>query len=204
VTLALWLDDPKVAECLNRILPDDFVPGQRQSLTLKIYLGYEDGRMYPGVGKRIDQPLGDVPPLYPGGVEPDELPDPPLLSGEMFVHVRHSYTGLECLTPVKGPPDALGYEPHGGDKSPPNEQYTLPPDRRLGHASRPLCVGCARTGRSWDCAVSMRSSDKAVSLSLGWYDWNFQRPQSTWTLYDAAARKIAQSIFIDRAPGDVQ
>jgi hypothetical protein len=43
-----------------------------------------------------------------------------------------------------------------------------------------------------------------VSLSLRWFDWDFHGPRSTWILYDAAARKIAQSIFIDRAPGDLQ
>jgi hypothetical protein len=204
VTLALWLDDPKVAECLNRAIPDGVVPDKRQSMTLQIYLGFEDGRGYRTSGKRPDQPLDNVPPLYPGGIKPEELPEPPMLSGEMYVNVRHPYAGLECLSPVKGPPDTLGYEPHGGDKSPPNLQYTLPPDRRADHALRPLCVGCSRTGNSWDCAVIVRSSDKAVSLSLQWFDWDFHGPRSTWLLYDAAARKIAQSIFIDRAPGDLQ
>jgi hypothetical protein len=201
--LARWLDDSKVAECLNRTIPDGVVPGERRALLFKIFLTYEDGRKYPGVGKRIDQPLGNVPPLYPGGVKPEELPEPPLLSGQMYINVDPSYAGEACTSPVEVLPDALGYRTHPGGKSPPSVGYILPPDRRPGHASRPLCVSCRQIG-TWDCSVNLRSSDKTVSLSLEWFDRNFQGPQSTWTLYDAAARKIAQSIFIDHPSGDVQ
>jgi hypothetical protein len=203
VTLALWLDDPKVAECLNRAIPDAFVPDKRQSMTLQIYLSFEDGRGYRTSGKRVDQPLGNMPPLYPGGIKPEELPEPPMLSGEVRVSVRHPQIGLECLSPIKGPLDALGYEPRGPGKSPPFSLYTLPSDRRPGHTSRPLCVSCSQIS-GWDCAVSVRSLDKAVSLSLSWFDWDFHGPRPTWILYDVTARKIAQTIFIDRVPGDVQ
>jgi hypothetical protein len=203
VTLALWLEDPKVAECLKTAIPDNFVPGSKHSLTLKIYLGYEDGSRYPGAGKRIDRPLGQVSPLYPGRIEQGELPEPPFLSGELYVGLRHPFTELECLTPIQGQPDALGYRSHGGDKSPPNEQYSLPANRRMGAATRPLCLGCSHVS-SAHCAVALRSADKVVALSLEWFDWDFHGPRPTWVMYDAAARKIAQSIFIDRTPGDLQ
>lgn len=114
LTVALWLEDPEVAECLKLAIPDDFVPDRRQTIGFKIYFGYENGGRYPGLGKRIDQPLGNVPPLYPGGIKPEELPEPPFLDREFLISIRSSYTGLECLSPIKGPQDALGYEPHGG------------------------------------------------------------------------------------------
>jgi hypothetical protein len=200
-TLAHWLDDPRVAECLNRTIPDEFLPGSRQSLTFKIYLTFQDGRLYPGAGKRIDRPLSDVSPLYPGAIKTEELPETPFLSGDLEVRLRDPYTGLECLSPVEGPPDALGYQILRAGKSPSSALYTLPADRRPGHTSKPLCVTCSQLS---GCFVVLRSSDKVVSLSLGWRERDILRSQPSWSLYDVAARRIAQSIFIDRAPGDVQ
>lgn len=203
LSLARWLEDSDVAKCLESAIPDNFVPNGRQSITFKIYLGYENGIRYPGVGKRIDRPLGDVPPLFPGDIKPEELPEPPLLSGVFSVSIRNPYTGLECLSPSTEPQDALGYERHGGGKSPPTSEYTLSADRRLNHASRRLCIGCSQIS-AWSCSVALRSSDNVAALSLSWFDWDFHGPRPTWVMYDAIARKIADTIFIDRNPGSVQ
>jgi hypothetical protein len=202
VTLALWLDDPKVAECIDQMVPTEFSPGSRLSVTFKIYLGYEDGSGYPGAGRKISQPLPSSLAIYPGGIGVVDLPVPPLLTGEVLVRVKSSYTGLECLSPVVGSPDDMGYEPHGPQKVPPFSVFTLPPDRRPGVASKPLCVSCSQVS-AWKCSAMLRSTDKAVSLSLSWYDWDYRGPRPTWALYDAAARKIAAAIFIDR-PDELQ
>lgn len=199
--LELWLQDPRVASCLDRYIPDAFVSGERQSVVLRIHLAYEDGSRYPGAGKRIDQPLGDMPPLYPGGVSVKDLPSPPLLSGEVFLRVRDPYTPLWCLSPAEGSPDELGFQVLRAGRSPTGGLYTVPPNRRIGETSRPLCVTCSQLS---GCTVVLRSSDSAVSLELNWHERDIHRPQANWLLYDAAARDIANSIFIDRSLGDVQ
>lgn len=191
--LSLWLNDPNVAECLNSSLSTSYTAGSKQTVALKVYLSYEDGRSYRNIRPK-DRPRE---PLYPGALKPDDLPNPLAVTGEIDVRVRDPYTGLECLRPINGPPDALGFEDRRGG------WYTLPASKRLGNTSKSLCVSCAQIS-GWSCSVMLRSLDKAVSLSLSWYEPTFQGPQPTWLLYDAAARKVAQSIFIDRAPGDVQ
>jgi hypothetical protein len=85
--------------------------------------------------------------------------------------------------------------------SPRFEEYTLTAAARIGSASRPLCVSCVH---GVDCAVDLISSDNATGVSLSWDQGEFIGPQPEWLKYDAAARKIAQSIFIDRPAGDFQ
>lgn len=190
--LAQWFNDPQITECLNKSLPTSYTAGLRQSVGLMVYLSYEDGRGYRNI-RPEDRPRE---PLYPGALKSDDLPNPLVLTGQIDVRVRDPYTGLECLRPTNGPPDALGFEYRRG-------WHTLPASKRLGNTSKALCVSCAHIS-GWSCSVMLRSLDKAVSLSLSWYEATFHGPQPTWLLYDAAARKIAQSIFIGRDPGDVQ
>jgi hypothetical protein len=80
---------------------------------------------------------------------------------------------------------------------------TLNATARLGRASRPLCVGCGEISVI-SCAVHLTSGDRAVGVRLGWDQGNMPGPQPEWLAYDAAARKIVESILIDRQPGDLQ
>ena len=48
--LSDWLNNPEVAECLNRNIPDEFVPYGKKSLILQISFAFVDGQLYPGPG----------------------------------------------------------------------------------------------------------------------------------------------------------
>jgi hypothetical protein len=198
VSLALWRDDPVVAACLDKARPDHFPLGSQQSLTLRIRLTFENGEPYPGTGKRIDQPIGTDFFLYPGPIKSTDLPTPPRLFGFVFVSVLHVNKNFRPNVPADGPPDSLGYQAHRVGKAPPF--YRLPADRRPGNAMKPLDVACSDV-EALHCSISLRSADGYVGLGL---DWLGPSPRVDWTLYDAAARKIADSVFIARKPGDIQ
>jgi hypothetical protein len=198
VSLALWRDDPVVAACLNKAIPDDFPPGSLQSLTLRVQFTFGDGEPYPRKGKRIDEPIDADSLLYPGSIKATALPTPPRLFSFMFVGVLHVNKNFSRNIPIDGPPDSLGYHAHRVGKAPPF--YRLPADRRPGGATRALDVPCSDVDDSV-CSVSVGSSDGFISLGLRWLG---PSPRADWALYDAAARKIADSIFIARKPGDVQ
>jgi hypothetical protein len=198
VSLALWRDDPVVAACLNKAIPDDFPPGSLQSLTLRVQLAFENGEPYPGQGKRIDEPIGTDSLLYPGPIKATDLPTPPRLFGFVFVSVLHVNKGFNANVPADGSPDGLGYQAHRIGKAPPF--YRLPADRRPGNMMKPLDVACSDAKPS-HCSISLRSADGYVGLGL---DWLGPSPRADWTLYDAAARKIADWIFIARKSEDVQ
>jgi hypothetical protein len=198
-SLEEWLDNPVIADCLNEYISNDFVPNGpkvQHALTLKIKFGFADGRLYPGTGKRIDHPLEAA--LYPGDLEPDQLPSPPLVS-EAELRIGDPYTRLACLAPLQNIPNELGYEARGANRTRPPALFTLPPARRQGSTSRPLCVFGGES--NW---VLLRSADNRVSFSLNWFDWKYSGPRASWSLYDTAARKIANSIFSDRVWGDIQ
>jgi hypothetical protein len=204
VMLRQWLDDPAVAECLRTAIPDTYVP--RNSVTFRVYLGYEDGTSYPGKGKRLSSLIGDLPPLYPGGVTVDELPQPSLLSSSMFVTVRDPIYGMECMAPIEGRPDDLGYQGRQAGKSPPTMRFTRSSEKRPdrpSHATRPACIGCTQIS-GWNCAIGVKSKDNRVAVSVQWHDWDFHGPRPEWALYDTIARKIAESIFSSRDGGDIQ
>jgi hypothetical protein len=113
----------------------------------------------------------------------------------MYVGVlQHTDSYRAPDMPTDGPADDLGYQKyHAGE---PGEFYRLLADRRIGKASRPLDIACGSY-----CSVSIVSSDGHVGLRL---EWMGPSPRSGWSKYDAAARKIADSIFAARAAGDLQ
>ena len=203
VTLAQWLNDPAIAACLNAAIPDELMPGQNKSMVLKVYLAYADGVRYPGPGKRIDQPLGDVPPLYPGGISVQELPSPPrLLGGEVFVSVGPPDMATQCYQPPRVAPDELGYR-EIRSRNPSGIGFYLAERSRPDNASRPLCIGCSRIN-TWGCGIKVMSEDRVAFTSIEWFEGNQVTPRAAWTAYDQIARKIAQSIFVDRPQGDFQ
>jgi hypothetical protein len=199
VSLALWRDDPVVAACLNKAIPDDFPPGSLQSLTLRVQFTFGDGEPYPRKGKRIDEPIDADSLLYPGSIKATALPTPPRLFSFMFVGVLHVNKNFRPNIPLDGPPDSLGYQRYRrtGKESPP---YRLPADRRIGSAVRSLNVPCSDVSDSV-CSISLRSSDGFVWTGI---EWLGPSPRADWAFYDAVARKIADSVFVGRPPGDVQ
>lgn len=197
--LSDWLNNPEVAECLNRNIPDEFVPYGKKSLILQISFAFVDGQLYPGPGKRVDQSLKAT--LYPGELAPTELPSPPLIS-RAELRIGDSGTPIACLAPVRGAPDALGYQAHGVSELP-TAFYTLPATQRSGSTSRPMCVICGNR-QSTECMLLLRSPDNSASLSLTWFDWDYKGPRASWALYDTAARKVADSIFSNRVSGEFQ
>jgi hypothetical protein len=198
VSLALWRDDPVVAACLNKAIPNEFPPGSRQSLTLRVKFTFEDGESYPAKRKRIDEPIGADSLLYPGRIKASDLPTSPRLFEFMFVGVFHVNRAFDPNVPADGLPDSLGYQAHRIGNAPPF--FRLPADRRPDKAVRPLDVACSDASPS-HCSISLRSTDGYVGLGL---EWLGPSPRSGWVHYDAAARKIADSIFIARTPGGIQ
>lgn len=143
--------------------------------------------------------------VYPGGIKPEEIPATALLNRSLSISLRAAYSGRDCLSPVEGVADQLGYEKHPVGKAPTFDEYSLPPASRIDKVSRPLCVSCVAI---WEqrpgCNVVEVSADNAAMLQFGWQESNFSGPGAAWASYDVVARKIAQSIFIDRPMGDFQ
>jgi hypothetical protein len=199
VSLALWRDDPVVAACMNKAIPDNFPPGSQLSLTIRVRFTFENGEPYPEKGRRLDEPIGASSVLYPGQIRSAELPVSPRLLEFTFAGVLHVNKAFNPNIPLDGPPDSFGYRQYQriGKESP---SYRLPADRRLGDAVRSLDVACSDV-RDSVCSISLRSSDGFVSTGVRWLG---PSPRADWPLYDAAARKFANSIFVARPPGDVQ
>jgi len=198
LSLALWREDPVVAACLNKIIPDDFPPGSRLSLTLRVQFTFEGGERYPEKGKRIEESLTTGSILHPGQLTPGDLPDPPRLFSFIYVGVLHVNKDFRSEIPADGNPDALGFQAHRVGKLRPF--YRLPADRRIGMPIRSLDVACSDIESS-HCSISLKSADGYVGLGL---EWLGPSPRSGWPIYDAAARKIANAIFVARTPGDIQ
>lgn len=198
ISLALWRDDPVVAACLNKAIPDAFPPGSRLSITLRVQFTFDGGEPYPDRGRRIDGSLATGAILYPGRIARSDVPDPPKLFGFLYVGVGHVNKDFNPNIPTDGDPDGLGFQAHRVGKAPPF--YRLPPNRRRDASIRPLDVACSDSERSV-CSITLRSTDGYVGLRV---EWLGPSPRSGWALYDAAARKIADSIFVARTPGDVQ
>jgi len=186
--LEQWLHDPKVAECLNRTIPTDAVDieGALGSILFQVTLVVEDGI------------------VYPGGINANEL-SKTSTSPYRRPSISSRQPGFkdDCRFDNPGIQDRLGYELHAITVSPNHEEYTLNATARLGQTSRPLCVACGKDSIV-ACAVHLISGDRAVEVALGWDRGEETGPQPEWLVYDAAARKIAESIFIDRSPGDLQ
>jgi len=193
-TLARWLDDPKVAECLEREIQDKPKQGYYRAIRFHIKFTHENERVY-------DQDGGI---LYPGGIKQDELPERATLESEFFVNVRHPQIGRDCALPVEGGAGRLGFETLREEAQSPLIHYTLASGLRHGRTSKPLCLVCDPGGRYPSCNVLLWSKDKAVALILPWSERHFDGPQPSWLVYDEVARKVAQSIFADRPPGDLQ
>lgn len=194
LSLALWRRDQRLAECLNKIIPDGFPPGSRLHFALRVRVRFEDGTSYPESGRKITDPIGTTSLLYPGGVRPIDLPSPPRLIDFVYVGVLHINKKFDPHIPADGPPDDLGYQLHGAGKA--GQFYRLSADRRLGKATKPIDIACGSY-----CSVGLTSSDGYVGLRL---EWMGPSPRSGWSKYDAAARKMADSIFAARPPGDLQ
>jgi hypothetical protein len=181
------------------VIPDNFPLGSQQSLTLRVRFTFESGEPYPGRGRRVDEPLATNSALYPGQIKPSDLPARPRLLTFMFVGVLHANKAFNPNLQVEGPSDEFGYQAYhriGKEAT----VYRLPADRRLGHATRAVDIPCSDSADAV-CSVSVGSSDGFVSLGLRWLG---PSPRADWSLYDAAARKISDSIFVGRKPGDIQ
>jgi hypothetical protein len=187
-TLARWLNDPKVADCLNRTIPDDARKNPDVPMTSDIAF--------------MVIPAEDNGLIYPGGIKPDEISKTSLGERSLNIALTNSYIKGDCTFKGPGIPDNLGYALHRISKSPGRTEYMLKASERIGGASRPLCVSCGDPPNI-SCAVHLISSDEATAVYLGW-DQGYAGPEPDWLKYDAAARKIAQSIFIDRPAGDFQ
>lgn len=194
LSLALWRQDRRIAECLNKAIPNDFPPGSRLYLALRVKVRFSNGTPYPEPGRTITDPIKTSASLYPGDVKPTDLPAPPRLIDFIYVGVLHINKNFDPGIPPDGPPDDLGYQLHAAGK--PGQFYRLSANRRLGKATRPLDIACGSY-----CSVRLTSSDGHTALRL---EWMGPSPRSGWSRYDAAARKIADSIFAARAPGDLQ
>jgi hypothetical protein len=186
-SLDRWLNDPKIAECLNRTIPSDVsnVLGSLGDITFQVTLMPEDGL------------------LYPGAINPDEVSKSSMWPRSLSIVLRHPTLRGDCSFHDPGIADRLGYQRHLISVSPPLEEYTLKAAARIGSASRPLCVSCSQWS-SVVCSSRIISGDKAVGVHLGWEQGDFVGPQPDWLKYDAATRKIARSIFIDRPTEDFQ
>lgn len=103
VTLALWLQDPAVANCLDAAIPTQRVADHTKSVTLRAVLAFENGDPYPG-GRRITEPLGSPLPLYPGDIANAELPNPPRLMGEVLIGIGPADLATQCYQPPDRPP----------------------------------------------------------------------------------------------------
>ena len=197
--LALWLNDPKVAECMNRVIPNDFPSDPLINLSIQVAVIFENGKLFPGA---IDG--SDIAEAW---TYPDYLKEKGILSDfgralAIGLGRGSANSGTGCMaSKAVGSEDALGYRSYQISRSPPGYGYVLAGDRRYDNASRPLCIVCdwAKT-----CGVYLESGQKAVSFVLGWREWGSGGPIAMWTSYDRAAREIAHSIFIDRPHGDFQ
>jgi len=194
LSLALWRSDQRISECLNKLIPDSFPPGSRLYLSLRVRVRFEDGTAYPEPGRTITDPIRTTSSLYPGRFSPNDLPIPPRLIDFVYVGVLHINTNFDPHIPADGPPDDLGYQMHGAGK--PGQFYRLSADHRIGKATKPLDIACGSY-----CSVGLTSSDGYVALRL---EWMGPSPRRGWSQYDAAARKIADSIYAARPPGDLQ
>jgi hypothetical protein len=202
VTLALWLQDPAVATCLDAAIPTQRVADHTKSVTLRAVLAFENGDPYPG-GRRITEPLGSPLPLYPGDIANAELPNPPRLMGEVLIGIGPADLATQCYRPPRSTADDLGYRAFA-QKSESGRGFYLREYGRRGGMSRPLCVLCSRLN-AWTCSIKVLSEDRTA---FAWLQWLEGRdgvvPNASWTSYDAVLRKIAQSIFIDRPSKDLQ
>lgn len=183
-TLADWLNDPQVAECLNRTIPDG-VPDDHRNLTFLVTLVVDEGL------------------VYPGGIDARDIAKTSLFRRRLYVSLKDTSIKGDCNFPAPGISGKLGYDLDPLSVSPKWDEYTLKASSRIGDASRPLCVACTTIGTE-SCSVHLSSSDRTVGVGLGWEQWELIGPQAPWATYDAAARKIAQSIFIDRPARDFQ
>lgn len=196
VTLALWRADPDVKACLDKVLPDDYPEGSRQTLTLRLLLRFEDGTRYPE--KKITDPITTSIFLSPGHIDPKDLPVPPRVY-EMKVSL--SSAGRATTRPqstIDGPPDSLGYQVMDAGKR--WERHLLSASGRLGVASKPVSIACSEEVES-NCSFAVSSSDNKASIGIGWLGPN---PRADWKKYDLVLRKLADLIFIAKPPGDVQ
>jgi hypothetical protein len=184
-TLARWLNDPKVGECLNRTIPDKFTNINR-SFSFTIIPIQEDGF------------------VYPGGVNATEISQTSLVTRSVKAILRGpTHIGFRDDPTVPTTPAQFGYEHYSQGISPEVDRYILKAPDRLNNAVRPLHISCVEINIE-TCSVDLDSSDRTAALTLEWSQGNFIDPKSDWIKYDAAARKMAQSIFIDRPAGDFQ
>jgi len=181
-TLKRWLDDPSVAACLEHRLADT----SGRAAVMIMHFTTRGPLDFPGAITQAD---------FPGGI----------IGTDISIMLRHPATGQLCVASSGWTADKLDYQTRPLGKSPKTECYKLPAKERLGNASRPLCVGCSGDiGQSAVCSVNLASKNNSAGLSLSWIDFHFNGPTPLWIKYDAAARKIADSIFVARPSGDLQ
>ena len=186
--LADWLADQKLADCLNKEIPD--------------------GRPVKGLGLIIKPiPRNEDGLIYPGEIQSNDFPKQALNWRSLVIGLAHGDQSPVCRSPPTGGPDSLGFMM---SLVLPNVihyiEYTLPANMRLDGASRPLCIICTAFERLPDlnsCKVSLVSKDGSASLSLMWYP-KWPDPSPDWIRYDRSTRMIADEIFTARSKGDLQ
>jgi hypothetical protein len=215
VNLAKWLSDSQMAECLNRAFPDS--GGRHRTLFISMPAILDSGRIFPG----------NVEPTNIGGIAPlgmsVELMEAPRVRPETPISANPpvaaplGYTLYSRKTSFEQDTYVLDASKRMGQASrslriectrpgaPPSVEGC-----RIDASSADGLAMCWKPGEAppeESCAVTLNSADGMATLNLFWrqkVDVVQGGPQLEWLNYDAAARQIADSIFMDRPAGDLQ
>jgi len=199
-SFAAWLADPKAADCIGERLPSDRPTPDPIDVSLDGSYFQEGAIVYPGSIRREDA----ITFLWNDPRQRDSKGNQGLSSGFKINILSDRIVAITRFC-NKSNLRNISLRPYEAGST----WYTngsggvLPAADRIGAVEQDLCVGCAVITSS-RCNIVLVSRDKRVALVFEWYQDNPPVPRSEWVRFDATARKIAQSIFVDRPPGDFQ